>query len=129
MVFCFYKRQLLSRLDSTFAYHSHSTKSSCYYIFTMRFFSTIALLVGAASVQAQNITIPPSPGLTFLYTAFVICDTPIQYEAPNGGRQVIPIVGGNFTGPRLSGNSPSCFPVLAYFFPFLSFILHCLTSI
>ncbi|KAF9891048.1 hypothetical protein FE257_004983 [Aspergillus nanangensis] len=49
-------------------------------------------------------TSPPSPALTFLYTAYVECDGNLmRSEGPYGTRMTIPIVGGNFTGPHLSG--------------------------
>lgn len=50
---------------------------------------------------------PAAPELAYLYTAYVHCTgnlmEPIT-ESPHGFRKAIPIVGGNFTGPRLSGN-------------------------
>ncbi|KAL2848571.1 hypothetical protein BJY01DRAFT_154425 [Aspergillus pseudoustus] len=50
---------------------------------------------------------PQAPELSFLYTAYVDCKGSIMSEdGPRGKRQAIPIVGGNFTGPRLSGMLP-----------------------
>ncbi|RAH42620.1 DUF3237 domain-containing protein [Aspergillus brunneoviolaceus CBS 621.78] len=47
---------------------------------------------------------PPAPALSFLYTAYVECtETLMLSPGPHGTRKAIPIVGGNFTGPRLSG--------------------------
>ncbi|KAK5118170.1 hypothetical protein LTR85_008150 [Meristemomyces frigidus] len=47
---------------------------------------------------------PPGPSLTFLYTSYVDCLNGIYgTQGPRGIRTAIPIVGGNFTGPRLSG--------------------------
>ncbi|KAL4881618.1 hypothetical protein BJY04DRAFT_188458 [Aspergillus karnatakaensis] len=47
---------------------------------------------------------PSPPELSFLYTAFVHCrGTLMNEDGPRGTRRAIPIVGGNFTGPRLSG--------------------------
>lgn len=47
---------------------------------------------------------PEAPGLTFLYTSYVVCLNPLfQMQGPTGIRTAIPIVGGNFTGPRLHG--------------------------
>ena len=47
---------------------------------------------------------PSPPGLTFLYTSFVIVTWPILIgNGPHGQRFTVPIVGGNFSGPRLSG--------------------------
>ncbi|KAL4811295.1 hypothetical protein BDV18DRAFT_129070 [Aspergillus unguis] len=46
----------------------------------------------------------PAPELSYLYTAFVHCkETVMSDDGPRGTRRAIPIVGGNFTGPRLSG--------------------------
>ncbi|KAL1584225.1 hypothetical protein WHR41_06781 [Cladosporium halotolerans] len=56
---------------------------------------------------AQNTTAlpePPAPPLTFLYTSYVHCrDALYRSPGPLGTRTAIPIIGGNFTGPRLSG--------------------------
>ncbi|KAL2860850.1 DUF3237 domain-containing protein [Aspergillus lucknowensis] len=47
---------------------------------------------------------PPAPELSFLYTAFANCKGSVMNEdGPRGTRNAIPIVGGNFTGPRMSG--------------------------
>ncbi|KAL2850790.1 hypothetical protein BJX68DRAFT_72491 [Aspergillus pseudodeflectus] len=47
---------------------------------------------------------PRAPKLSYLYTAFVHCKgTLMNEDSPRGTRLAIPIVGGNFTGPRLSG--------------------------
>lgn len=47
---------------------------------------------------------PAAPGITFLYTSYVDCLNAIyETQGPRGIRTTIPIVGGNFTGPRLSG--------------------------
>lgn len=52
---------------------------------------------------------PPTPELSYLYTAYVQCAGNLlgsqQTPGPFGIRKTIPIVGGNFTGPRLSGTS------------------------
>lgn len=51
---------------------------------------------------------PPAPPLTFLYTSYVHCLNNIyESQGPRGIRTTIPIIGGNFTGPRLSGTIPS----------------------
>ncbi|EME85261.1 uncharacterized protein MYCFIDRAFT_122611, partial [Pseudocercospora fijiensis CIRAD86] len=47
---------------------------------------------------------PTPPALEFLYTAYADClNTIYETQGPKGIRQAIPIVGGNFTGPRLQG--------------------------
>ncbi|KAH8422382.1 DUF3237 domain-containing protein [Aspergillus melleus] len=57
-----------------------------------------------APVAAVSSTQPSAPGLSFLYTAYVECKGNLMEEhGPHGVRKAIPIVGGNFTGPRLSG--------------------------
>jgi len=52
----------------------------------------------------------PTPNLSYLYTAYVECAGNLLEDpgpvSPAGIRKTIPIVGGNFTGPRLSGPSP-----------------------
>lgn len=52
---------------------------------------------------------PPTPELSYLYTAYVQCAGNLlesqQNPNPSGIRKTIPIIGGNFTGPRLSGTS------------------------
>lgn len=49
-------------------------------------------------------TPPPPPALSYLYTAYVQCTGNLmETDSPHGLRKTIPIVGGNFTGPRLSG--------------------------
>ncbi|KAL4913361.1 hypothetical protein BDW62DRAFT_192653 [Aspergillus aurantiobrunneus] len=56
---------------------------------------------GAPAVAVAN---PAPPELSYLYTAFVHCKgTLMDEDGPRGTRRAIPIVGGNFTGPRLSG--------------------------
>ncbi|KAE8374207.1 hypothetical protein BDV26DRAFT_296206 [Aspergillus bertholletiae] len=55
---------------------------------------------GAAASPAY----PAAPDLNFLYTAYVKCEgTLMESRGPHGIRKAIPIVGGNFTGPHLSG--------------------------
>jgi hypothetical protein len=50
---------------------------------------------------------PAAPKLSFLYTAFVECEGNLMDTTvgPHGQRKAIPIVGGNFSGPHLSGTS------------------------
>ncbi|KAF2763241.1 hypothetical protein EJ05DRAFT_534626 [Pseudovirgaria hyperparasitica] len=70
-------------------------------------FLTGILLLSAGLVTgslSSNTTTQSPPSLTFLYTAYVDC-LPNIYTSygPFGNRTTIPIVGGNFTGPRMSG--------------------------
>ncbi|KAK3111077.1 hypothetical protein LTR53_014024 [Teratosphaeriaceae sp. CCFEE 6253] len=45
-----------------------------------------------------------APGLTFLYTAYCECLNNIYTtQGPRGLRTTIPIIGGNVTGPRITG--------------------------
>ena len=73
----------------------------------MRFFRSLVLasaLVFAGDATCTNTTTPVAPGLEFLYTAIADCKTEIyNARVPKGIRSPIPIVGGNFTGPRLNG--------------------------
>lgn len=72
----------------------------------MQFLWTLApaiLLLGRRAV-AMNLTAPVPPSLEHLYTAFAHCEPGIfTKQTPKGLRTAIPIVGGNFTGPRMSG--------------------------
>jgi hypothetical protein len=54
---------------------------------------------------------PEPPKLSFLYTAYVECEPNLMstVAGPHGIRKSIPIVGGNFTGPHLSGIGISMF--------------------
>jgi hypothetical protein len=57
----------------------------------------------AAVADADIASITP-PALELLYTSFVSISTPIDLGVgPNGDRLVIPITGGNFTGPKIKG--------------------------
>jgi hypothetical protein len=49
--------------------------------------------------------VPAAPKLSFLYTAYVECEGNLMDTTvgPHGQRKAIPIVGGNFSGPHLSG--------------------------
>lgn len=54
--------------------------------------------------SAQNTTTPSAPGLTYLYTLNCTLGTSIDIgDGPKGQRVAIPITGGSFAGPRLSG--------------------------
>lgn len=54
---------------------------------------------------------PEPPKLSFLYTAYVECEPNLMttVAGPHGIRKAIPIVGGNFSGPHLSGTKPPYF--------------------
>jgi len=48
--------------------------------------------------------VPIEPSLRFLYTSSVLVDAPVVVgSTPYGERRIIPILGGSFAGPRLSG--------------------------
>lgn len=77
-----------------------------YISLTMHFLRTLASAVclGATVAAPTNNTAPTAPGLEYLYTAYADCDPPIfTSQTPKGLRTAIPIIGGNFTGPRLNG--------------------------
>ncbi|KAH7056889.1 hypothetical protein B0J12DRAFT_652696 [Macrophomina phaseolina] len=62
------------------------------------------LLAVPRIVTAGDLVVPDPPALSYLYTAFVDCEPNIyETQGPRGIRTAIPIVGGNFTGPRLNG--------------------------
>ncbi|XPS77621.1 hypothetical protein M3J09_009649 [Ascochyta lentis] len=62
-----------------------------------------ALLLCTKKVRSSAI-VPTAPGLEYLYTAFVDCEPRIfTTQTSKGLRTAIPIVGGNFSGPRLTG--------------------------
>jgi hypothetical protein len=72
----------------------------------MRFQTLLSLATFAVGITAQNNSIPepPAPGLTFLYTSYAECKNRLYTsQGPRGLRTAIPIIGGNFTGPRLRG--------------------------
>ncbi|USW50106.1 hypothetical protein Slin15195_G034250 [Septoria linicola] len=74
----------------------------------MRLHYHSSLFALAASATAQNVLAvhnePTAPALEYLYTAYADClNTIYESHGPRGIRKAIPIVGGNFTGPRLSG--------------------------
>lgn len=65
--------------------------------------SATAGLVGAAQLAAE----PAPPSLTFLYSLNATLDAGIDVgRGPKGTRTVIPITGGEFKGPKLSGIQP-----------------------
>jgi hypothetical protein len=46
----------------------------------------------------------PVPGLEFIFAARVTVDTPLDLgDVGKGGRRIVPITGGEFSGPRLRG--------------------------
>ncbi|KAE8150640.1 hypothetical protein BDV25DRAFT_139638 [Aspergillus avenaceus] len=62
------------------------------------------LLLSQLGPAVTTASAPPAPELTYLYTAYVKCKGSLmESDGPHGIRRAIPIVGGNFTGPRLSG--------------------------
>jgi len=86
------------------------TLFSPFEILTMRLSLLTSLCltaIGALSQQTPGTYTPappPPPGLTFLYTCYAICDNRLYTtQGPRGLRTTIPIIGGNFTGPRLRG--------------------------
>ncbi|KAL2808348.1 hypothetical protein BJX63DRAFT_424652 [Aspergillus granulosus] len=72
---------------------------------TLNFVLTALAIQSVAQTPNVAAAKPPqAPELSFLYTAYVNCKgTLMNEDGPKGTRRAIPIVGGNFTGPRLSG--------------------------
>ncbi|KAH7350976.1 hypothetical protein BKA65DRAFT_549959 [Rhexocercosporidium sp. MPI-PUGE-AT-0058] len=61
-----------------------------------------SLITGA--LAQSLVTEPKSPRLSFLYSANATLGPTINYgDGPRGNRVAIPIIGGTFTGPKLSG--------------------------
>jgi hypothetical protein len=73
---------------------------------TMLMVRLFSVLLCARLALSTAVT-PEPPSLQFLYTAYVECDGNLMTEVagPHGIRKAIPIVGGNFTGPHLSGEN------------------------
>ncbi|KAJ5097667.1 hypothetical protein N7456_008388 [Penicillium angulare] len=66
--------------------------------------SVLAILPLSILQPTLATSTPPTPDLSFLYTAYVLCSPSIyETQGPSGIQKAIPIIGGNFTGPRLSG--------------------------
>ncbi|KAG4440871.1 hypothetical protein IFR05_003621 [Cadophora sp. M221] len=66
-------------------------------------FTTI-LMVLTGGLAQTNATEPKAPRLTFLYSSNVTLGPTIEYgDGPKGNRVAIPIIGGTFSGPKLSG--------------------------
>ncbi|KAK3985310.1 hypothetical protein QBC44DRAFT_362395 [Cladorrhinum sp. PSN332] len=67
------------------------------------FFATLVGLLSVSGLADAQAT-PKAPGLTYLYSLNCTLGTPLAVgQGPHGTRTVIPITGGTFTGPRLSG--------------------------
>lgn len=70
----------------------------------MKSFLTSLLCLTASAVSACAQNTPAAPSLTYLYSLNCTLGAPIQVGGgPHGSRVVIPIVGGTFSGPKLSG--------------------------
>ncbi|KAJ4294943.1 hypothetical protein N0V88_005182 [Collariella sp. IMI 366227] len=74
-------------------------------MFNPKIFLT-ALLFLTTSVVSDTLEVraPAAPGLTYLYSVNCTLASPIPVgTGPHGTRLVIPIIGGTFSGPNLSG--------------------------
>ena len=72
----------------------------------MKGFLTFLLGI-SASVASCAAAKPAPPGLTYLYSLNCTLAASLPVGAgPHGTRTVIPIVGGTFSGPRMSGIQP-----------------------
>ncbi|KAK3322634.1 hypothetical protein B0H66DRAFT_473336 [Apodospora peruviana] len=68
------------------------------------YLTSIALSSLALFARPAESATPKSPGLTYLYSLNCTLGTSIPVGAgPHGDRVVIPITGGTFSGPKLSG--------------------------
>lgn len=92
----------------------HLVKMSSQHNWTLKIVYLFSFLFCAQ--LAISSTTPEPPKLQFLYTAFVECESNLMAETagPHGIRKAIPIVGGNFTGPHISGKSLSFLPSHPY---------------
>jgi hypothetical protein len=66
--------------------------------------SLVFALAASLTAATELSQVPKAPELKYLYTSFVNLTDPVPYGVgPKGPRVVIPIIGGNFTGPKLKG--------------------------
>ncbi|KAJ6006694.1 hypothetical protein N7451_004638 [Penicillium sp. IBT 35674x] len=66
-----------------------------------KFLKSLLALLPLTQAHASQ---PQPPSVQFLYTAYVLCSPSIyEMQTPSGIQKAIPIIGGNFTGPRLKG--------------------------
>lgn len=67
-------------------------------------FAFALTFISSLATASTNQTVPAAPSFEHLFTLLVDCTPRIfTTQTPKGLRTAIPIVGGNFTGPRLSG--------------------------
>jgi hypothetical protein len=70
------------------------------------FCMTLLCLSACATSVLASPQIPAAPGLTYLYSLNCTLGPSIQVGGgPHGTRVVIPIIGGTFSGPQLSGTN------------------------
>jgi len=68
-----------------------------------QFWGFVYLLLQWIVLHSSRMSLQP-PGWYYSYTLYADCAQGIQVgNAPKGARTIFPILGGNFTGPRLSG--------------------------
>jgi hypothetical protein len=73
---------------------------------TMRLPYFLSALVALVPTVTAQTVFPKAPGLTFLYSLNCTLGESLAVgNVPDGNRVVIPITGGTFSGPRISGNS------------------------
>ncbi|KAF7718953.1 Uncharacterized protein PECH_006297 [Penicillium ucsense] len=72
-------------------------------VFSLFRYLVLGLLIQTAA--AIHHASPKPPKLSFLYTLFAECKSDLMHPGtgPHGIRAAIPIIGGNFSGPHLSG--------------------------
>jgi hypothetical protein len=68
----------------------------------------VALLLASVASIASAAT-PATPGLTYLYSLNCTLGEALPVgEGPRGTRTVIPITGGTFSGPKMTGKCLDC---------------------
>ncbi|KAJ5660384.1 hypothetical protein N7507_006835 [Penicillium longicatenatum] len=70
----------------------------------MHYTKLLSSLLALLPLTQAHVSQPQPPSVQFLYTAYVLCSPSIyEMQTPTGIQKAIPIIGGNFTGPRLKG--------------------------
>ncbi len=83
-------------------------------MFATKIVLALLLSFSAAACASQHVDPKPpaAPSLTFLYSLNCTLAPPVLVGAgPHGSRVVIPIIGGTFSGPKLSGTNPLADPL------------------
>ncbi|OLN85470.1 UPF0311 protein-like protein 1, partial [Colletotrichum chlorophyti] len=74
--------------------------------------TTIKYLALAIAAAGRVVAEPSIPGLTYLYSLNgTLGESFTTGIGPHGTRAVLPVLGGPFSGPRVSGNTGKVFPL------------------